>query len=159
MSTEMTIEDVVAELRDMLEVSRRNPTLAQRLGGGALTVLYEFQTGGPEPTPYLLTVERDRRAIEPGAIPYEQADIVIRTEPLTLHRLTSGELGGREAIVSGLLDIRKAPSMPKLLLMRSLFNRYKKALQRGEITGPGSGANCAVEARLEQQADPRGRSA
>ena len=46
---------------------------------------------------------------------------MIRTEPLTLHRLTSGELNGREAIVSGLLDIRKAPSVTKLLLMRGLF--------------------------------------
>jgi hypothetical protein len=130
--TTVTVDEIVLELRRMLEVSKGSATLAQRLAGNALTVLYEFQAPGGA-VPYLLTVGRDRRAIEPGAVPYDEADIVIRAEPVTLHRITSGDLSGREAIVGGLLDIRKAPSLPKLLLMRSLFNRYKKALQRGEI--------------------------
>jgi hypothetical protein len=150
----MTVGEIVVELRQMLEVSRGNPTLTQRLAGGSLTVLYEFRVPDADSVPYLLTVAPDRRAIEPGAVPYDKVDIVIRAEPLTLHRLTSGDLSGREAIVGGLLDIRKAPSLPKLLQMRALFNRYKKALQRGEITPPTpagedlSPDTCAVETQL-----------
>lgn len=130
----MTVDDIVVSLREMLDVNRGSNTLTQRLAGGSLTVLYEFKVpDGGEVVPYTLTVAGDRRAIEPGAVPYDDADIVIRTEPLTLHRLTNGDLSGREAIVGGLLDIRRAPSMPKLLLMRSLLNRYKKARLRGDL--------------------------
>jgi hypothetical protein len=152
--TTMTVDEIVGELRQMLDVSKGSATLAQRLAGGTLTVLYEFRVPGGDPVPYVLAVGADRRAIEPGAVPYDDADIVIAAEPVTLHRLTSGDLSGREAIVGGLLDIRKAPSLPKLLLMRSLFNRYKKALQRGEVpdAGPADEAlppeSCAVEAHL-----------
>jgi hypothetical protein len=158
--TTVTVDEIVLELRQMLDASKGSATLTQRLAGSTLTVLYEFQAPGGEAVPYLLAVGRDRRAIEPGAVPYDEADIVIRAEPVTLRRLTSGDLSGREAIVGGLLDIRKAPSLPKLLLMRSLFNRYKKALQRGEIPDAGhtvpaepgddglSAENCAVEAHL-----------
>jgi hypothetical protein len=129
----MTIDDIVGELRQMLDVSSGNPTLLQRLGNG-LTVLYEFSVPDGDPVPYLMTVRPQERSVTPGAVAYDDADVVIRAEPITLHRLTSGDLSGREAIVGGLLDIRKAPSLPKLLQMRALFNRYKKALQRGEVT-------------------------
>ena len=132
----ITVDEIVVELRQMLAVSRGNTSLADRLGRRNLTVLYEFLVPDAEPVPYLLTVGREVRSIEPGAVPYDDADIVIRAEPTTLHRLTSGDLSGREAIVGGLLDIRKAPSLPKLLQMRALFNRYKKALHRGEVLAP-----------------------
>ena len=85
-----------------------------------------------------MRIQPGMRGVEEGGIPYDDADIVIRTEPLTLHRLTNGDLGGREAIVSGRLDIRKAPSMPKLLFMRSLFNGYKKARLRAEAATEAS---------------------
>ena len=133
MTGTMTIDDIVGELRQMLDVSSGNPTLLQRLGTG-LTVLYEFSVPDGDPVPYLMTVRPQERSVTPGAVAYDDADVVIRAEPITLHRLTSGDLSGREAIVGGLLDIRKAPSLPKLLQMRALFNRYKKALQRGEVT-------------------------
>lgn len=133
MTGTMTIDDIVGELRQMLDVSSGNPTLMQRLGNG-LTVLYEFSVPDGDPVPYLMTVRPQERSVTPGAVAYDDADVVIRAEPITLHRLTSGDLSGREAIVGGLLDIRKAPSLPKLLQMRALFNRYKKALQRGEVT-------------------------
>lgn len=128
-----TVADVVTELSEMVEVSRTSPTITQRLLGSTLTILYEFQ--GPEGgcEPYVLRIGGDDWSVRPGRIAPEQADIVIGTTPDTLHRLTNGELGGREAMVSGLLDIRKAPAMPKLLLMRALFNRHKKARQRGEL--------------------------
>ena len=130
MTDTMSVEEIVAELRDVLDTSRLHPGLAQRLVGGTLTVLYEFQTGAGQEAPHVMTVGEQTRSVRPGSVPYDEADIVIRTEPLTLHRLTSGELNGREAIVSGLLDIRKAPSVTKLLLMRGLFNQYKKAQAR-----------------------------
>lgn len=128
----MTVAEAVAELREMLAASGANPTIASRLARGSLSVLYEFQ--GPDDTiePYVMRVSPDVREVEPGGVPYDEADIVIRTEPLTLHRLSNGELGGREAIVSGRLDIRKAPSMPKLLFMRALFNSHKKMRMRAE---------------------------
>lgn len=132
----MPVAEIVASLQEMLDVSRGSATLAQRLAGGSLSVLYEFQAPDAALEPYTLTVAGDERALVAGSVPYDQADIVIRCEPLTLHRLVSGELGGREAIVGGLLDIRRAPSLPKLLLMRSLLNRYKKARQRAAATTP-----------------------
>ena len=125
-SATVTAADIVAQLREMLAAGRGNDTLARRLEGGSLTILFEF------PEPYTMTVTADDRRVEEGAVPYDDADIVIRAEPLTLHRLTSGELGGREAIVGGLLDIRKAPELNKLLLMRGMFNVHKKARARGE---------------------------
>ncbi|MFC5753275.1 hypothetical protein [Actinomadura rugatobispora] len=122
----MTAADVVAELREIVAAGRGNDTLARRLEGGSLIVLFEF------PEPYTMRVSGDDRRVDEGGVPYEDADVVIRAEPLTLHRLTSGELGGREAIVGGLLDIRKAPELNKLLLMRGMFNVHKKARARGE---------------------------
>ncbi|MEO3813431.1 hypothetical protein ABGB17_30910 [Sphaerisporangium sp. B11E5] len=150
----MTVQEAVAELREMLAASGSNTTIADRLARGSLSVLYEFLGPDGAVEPYVMRVRRDLREVAAGAVPYDQADIVIRTEPLTLHRLTSGELGGREAIVSGRLDIRKAPSMPKLLFMRSLFNSYKKTRLRA-----GPPTECAVEASTEAaQATQQGTS-
>jgi hypothetical protein len=134
---ELTIEDLAGELRDMLAVSQRHPTMSARLFGQRLRVLYEFlpATGEPsaEPVPYLLTVSPEGSGVAPGGAPESEVDIVIRATPQTLHRVINGDLGGREAMASGLLDIRKAPSMPKLLVMRALFNGYKKARLRGDL--------------------------
>ena len=151
----MTVDQIVAELDEMLVVTSNSPTLAQRLSGKELTVLYEFiaatgEDGEPTIQPYVMHVSRAERGVRPGAVPYDTVDIVIRALPLTLHRLTSGELNGREAIVSGMLDIRKAPSLPRLLMMRGLFNQYKKMRARNQIADSAAGfdqpdENCAVE--------------
>ena len=137
MTTTMTVEQIVAELRDMLEVTRDSHSLGQRLAGRELSVCTSsWQLWTPRCTGRPTACDaggRCDRSVTPGAVPHDEVDIVIRAEPSTLHRLTSGELNGREAIVSGLLDIRKAPSMPKLLLMRGLFNQYKKAQARGAV--------------------------
>jgi hypothetical protein len=138
MSESMTVGEAVAELRDMLAASERNTTISGRLAKGSLSVLYEFQAEDGSVESYVMRIQPGMRGVEEGGIPYDDADIVIRTEPLTLHRLTNGDLGGREAIVSGRLDIRKAPSMPKLLFMRSLFNGYKKARLRAEAATEAS---------------------
>lgn len=142
----VTVAEVVAELAEMVDVSRSSPTIVQRLLGQSLVVAYEFTGDGAEVQPYVLRVGGQTWGVEPGPVDPDAADIVIRTAPQTLHQLTSGTLGGREAIVSGLLDIRKAPSMPKLLLMRALFNRHKKARLRGEVgAGPDRGSGtCGI---------------
>jgi hypothetical protein len=136
MAQPMTVAEIAAELDDMVASSSNNPTLTQRLLGRRLTVLYEFippehpAEAEPATVPYLLTMAPERCTVEPVSAPYDTVDVVIRATPDTLHRMTSGELGGREAMASGLLDIRKAPSMPKLLLLRALFNAHKKAQLR-----------------------------
>ena len=136
MTAILTIEQLVGELREMLTSTAGSRTLAQRLGSSDLVVLYELRegtdaAGEPLLRPHVMRVSQQERSVAEGAIPYDEADIVIRAAPATLHRLTSGELNGREAIVSGALDIRKAPSLPKLLLMRGLFNQHKKNRARG----------------------------
>jgi hypothetical protein len=138
-------EDVVDELAEMVRISRTSPTITQRLIGRALVVLYEFIEPGGSLSPFVMRVGGRRWGIEPGSIDPAEADIVIRTSPDTLHRLTSGALGGREAIVSGLLDIRKAPSMPKLLMMRALFNQHRKSRLRAErLTGEKAGGDASA---------------
>lgn len=142
-----TIAQIAAQLEEMLVAYQQNPTLTRRLLGQRLRVLYEFlphEHGAQhqEIVTYLLAIEPDRASVERRSAPYDEVDVVVRTTPDTLRRVTSGELGGREAMVSGLLDLRKTPSMPKLLLMRALFTAYKKArlratepARRGEVTG------------------------
>ena len=153
MTQPMTIADIAAELDEMLESSRRNPTLTQRLLGQRLTVLYEFippeEAADADPTtvPYLLTMAPENSTVEAVAAPYDEVDVVVRATPDTLHRVTNGQLGGREAMVSGLLDIRKAPSMPKLLLLRAMFNAHKKARLRASAqTGPDVAATDSATA-------------
>lgn len=134
MSESLTIQDLVAELREMAALGRQHQTLARRLLGQNLRIRYELlPAAGEPPVPYLMTVTAERSAVEPADPPYDDVDIVVRATPETMHRVINGGLGGREAMVSGLLELRKAPSMPKLLLMKGLFNRYKKARARGEL--------------------------
>ncbi|PRX46634.1 hypothetical protein B0I33_107211 [Prauserella shujinwangii] len=142
MAETMSVDEIVGELREMIEVSLRNPTTLRRLLGNSIVIQYQFVRPGGDVVPYVLTVADGRGGVEPGEVPEQDADLVIRTEPITQHRITSGELGGREAVVSGMLDIRKAPSMPKLVFLRSMFNQYKKARLRAD---PPDGDGCAVE--------------
>lgn len=132
-----TVDEVLAELTAMASVTRTHSGLRGRLLGSDLTVRYEMTGDDDAVRPYLLRVTADEAEVVPATT--EAADIVIRAHPHTLHRLISGDLGGREAIASGLLDIRRAPSVPKLLVMRALFNTYRKALRRGEIEVPSHG--------------------
>lgn len=143
MTETMTVAEAVAELRDMLAATEGNHTIAARLARQSLSMLYEFHGADGAVEPYLMKIDEAGWNITPGPVPYDEVDIVIRTEPLTLHRLTNGELGGREAIMSGRLDIRKAPSMPKLLFMRSLFNNHKKALLKSGRGTSGAGKEAA----------------
>lgn len=155
----MTIEDIAAELKDMLEATLRNPTVIQRILRQRLTVLYEFlppdaaETDSEPPiVPYLLVISPERSGVTAASAPYQDVDVVVRTTPDTLHRVTNGELGGREAVVSGQLDIRKVPSMPKLLLLRALFNVHKKSRLRKAATPAASDTHTAAEIATDESA-------
>ena len=122
MSTTISCRDVAEKLRGTLALHGGRRT-------GSLTVLYELVDGDGLQTFHTQIRDGVSRFGE-GALDYEACDIVIHATPLTLHRILSGELAGREAIMSGGLEIRKAPSMSKLLVLRSLFARYMKAQRR-----------------------------
>jgi putative sterol carrier protein len=129
-ASSMTVAELVTELEDMLEKTLASSTLLSRLGRDQLTVCYELVDADGTVHPYLMSIrgtERGIRALEAVA---EDADVVLRATPMTLHNVTTGAMGGREAIMSGQMDIKKAPSLPKLLLMRGLFNQYKKIRAR-----------------------------
>lgn len=127
-----TPAEIAEQLQAMLAVSQASPGFAQRMTHRSVVVQFELVADG-DVVPYHLWLSGVDGAVSPGARDHDDCDIVIRTDPATLHRLLEGELGGREAIISGRLDIRKAPSMPKLLVMRSLFNRYTKARRSGRV--------------------------
>lgn len=137
----MGVEAIVEELADVLEATAHDRGLIARLAGGRLSICYDFVAPDGTHAPYLMSISEHERGIRALPEVDEEADIVIRTTPATLHDLTSGDLNGREAIMSGRLDIRKAPALPKLLMMRGLFNQYKKAIARGEVAtdSPESG--------------------
>lgn len=132
-SDTMTVDAIVRELTDVLEVTAHDRGLMTRLAGGNLSICYDFVAPDGAHAPHLMRISEEERSIRPLPEVDQDADIVLRATPGTLHDLTSGDLSGREAIMSGRLDIRKAPSLPKLLMMRGLFNQYKKALARGEV--------------------------
>ena len=124
-----TVDDVVGVLRTMLIVNSRDPKWLKR--GKKITVQYEF----PEHGAYWCRADGPDWTLEPGSLPDEQCDIVIRTSPDVLYGLLHGSLGGREMMTSGKLSLRKAPPMPMLLVMRAMFNRYTKAVTRGGLDG------------------------
>ena len=138
MTEHVTCDEIVAELSEMLMLGADSPSIVRRTRNGGLTVLHELRDG-ERIVPYHYRLVAGVGTLAPGALQYEDCDIVIRTTPTALHRILSGELGGREAVASGLLDLRKAPSMPKLLILRALFNRYLKAHKRGEAGARAGG--------------------
>lgn len=121
-----TLDDLVGVLRTMLIVNSRDPKWLRR--GKRITVQYEFPDGA-----CWCRAEGPDWTLEPGSLPDEQCDIVVRTSPDVLYGILHGSLGGREAMVSGKLRLRKAPPMPMLLVMRAMFNRYTKAAARGQL--------------------------
>jgi hypothetical protein len=122
--TAVSCEQVAAELRAALDVyssGRRRPK--------SVTVLYEFLDGATV-RPFHTRILDGQTWFAEGALDYDECDLVVRTAPETIHRIMSGELAGREAVMSGTLDFRKAPSVAKLMVLRSLFAQYMKARRR-----------------------------
>lgn len=122
----MTIAELVAELEDMLEATRANSSILSRLGSDRMSVCYELVDVDGTVHPYLMSINGTDRHVRALDEVDEDADVVLRATPMTLHNVTTGAMGGRDAIMSGQMDIKKAPSLPKLLVMRGLFNQYKK---------------------------------
>ncbi len=124
----VTIEEIIGELRAMIEHNKTNPGIIQRAFNIPLTVLYEFNVNGKIES-YYFTLQGNVGSLDPGALPYDESDVVIRTTPDAVHQILDGTLSGREAVVSGRMEVIKAPSMPKLLMMRAMFNRYRKSVK------------------------------
>jgi len=143
----MTSCDAIAEeLRAALDVYR-----AGKPARSPVTVLYELSDGDGFRS-YHTRIAGDESRFAEGALDYAECDVVIRTTPEALHRILAGELAGREAVMSGALDIRKVPSMQKLMVLRALFSRYTKARRRqasgdcvvaGEAPADGAGGLAA----------------
>jgi hypothetical protein len=127
---DVTLDDVLDTLRTMLVITSNDPKWLRR--GRRITVQYEFEDGGRS-LPYHCRSDGPKWTLTPGALPDGDCDVIVATTPATLHGILHGELGGREAMVSGRLRLRKAPSMPMLLVMRGMFNRYTKAAARGTL--------------------------
>ncbi|MEN3361638.1 MAG: hypothetical protein V7637_5620 [Mycobacteriales bacterium] len=127
---DVTLDEVLDTLRTMLVITSTDPKWLRR--GRQITVQYEF-TDGDRSLPYHCRSEGPKWTLVPGALPDSDCDVIVATAPATLHGILHGELGGREAMVSGRLRLRKAPSMPMLLVMRGMFNRYTKAAARGTL--------------------------
>jgi hypothetical protein len=127
---EITLDDVLGTLRAMLAVNSSDPGWLRR--SRRITVQYEF-LDGDRIRPYHCRVDGPMWTLRPGALPDGDCDVIVATAPATLHGILHGSLGGREAMVSGRLRLRKAPSMPMLLVMRGMFNRYTKAVARGTL--------------------------
>jgi hypothetical protein len=122
--TAVSCEEVAAELRAALDVyssGGRRPK--------PVTVLYEL-LDGETIRPFHTRIRDGETWFAEGALDYDECDLVLRTAPETLHRVMSGELAGREAVMSGMLDFRKAPSIAKLMVLRSLFAQHVKARRR-----------------------------
>ncbi|HVF20914.1 MAG TPA: hypothetical protein VNA14_11830 [Mycobacteriales bacterium] len=126
-----TVQEIVDELATVGSVESGTPHRRARFAAAALSVRYELVDDDGAVRPYVMRVDGDGCAIAEAGAAAAAEDIVIRTDPTTLHRVLTGGLSGRDAIVGGRLDIRRLPSMPKLLLMRSLFTRYQKTVRRG----------------------------
>ena len=127
---EVTLEDVLGTLRAMLAVNSGDPGWLRR--SRRITVQYEF-SDGDRVHPYHCRLDGPQWTLAPGALPDADCDVIVATAPATLQGILRGSLGGREAMVSGRLRLRKAPSMPMLLVLRGMFNRYTKALARGTL--------------------------
>ena len=125
-----SLDEIVQTLRAMTAVGARDRLWLRRKKD--ITIQYEFADGGQLHIFHSSVHGTDWQFAE-GALPDEDCDVILRTTPSVLQNVLQGVTGGREAMLSGQLSMRKAPSHPKLLLMRAIFNRYTKAQERGEL--------------------------
>jgi len=124
----VTCERVVQYLREIANWASDGP-LVDLTRRNNLKILYEF-LDGEQVVPYHFILQAGNTVFQPGALDYQECDLVIRTTPETLYKILAGQLSSREVLLSGALDIRKAPTMNKLLLFRALFNQYRKSKLR-----------------------------
>jgi putative sterol carrier protein len=126
----MTVESILGDIRTMLELNSVNEKWLKKRR--RISVQYEFTVGDATHS-YYCVADGPRWTFTEGTLPESECDVILETTPDILSDILHGRLGGREAIVSGKLNMRRAPSMPMLLMMRGMFNRYQKAVARGEV--------------------------
>jgi len=124
------VGDLIDVLRTMLIVNSRDEKWLRK--DRQVTIQYEFAEEEGD-FPYHCRLAGAAWTFEPGSLPDEECDIIMLTSAESLSRILHGQLGGREAITSGKMNLRKAPPMPTLLLLRAMFNRYTKAEARGTL--------------------------
>jgi putative sterol carrier protein len=125
-----SLAGIAETLRAMTAVGARDRLWLRRKKD--ITIQYEFVDGETVHAFHSAVHGTDWQFGE-GAKPDEECDVILRTTPKALSEVLTGVTGGREAMLNGTLSMRKAPSHPKLLLMRAIFNRYTKAQERGEL--------------------------
>lgn len=128
------LDRTIATIRSMLEITAANPKWINR--NRAICVQYEFP-GEDGVRSYATRIDRDRWELIEGAVPDDECDVIVTASAETLYGILQGDLGGREAMVSGRMDLRKAPSVRNLLVMRAMFNMYTKSVQRAEAAARG----------------------
>ncbi len=129
-----SVRDLVKVLRAILTISSRDEKLLKR--ATSITIQYELLEGEGV-YPYYCRSDGAHWELAPGSLPEEECDIIVRTFAEDLTEILQGGLSGREAIASGKMSLRKAPSMPMLLVMRAMYNRYAKAQTAGRLS-PGA---------------------
>lgn len=133
MSEQAMLDRTIETIRSMLDITAANPKWISR--GRSICVQYEFPWEDTARA-YVTRIDRDHWEMTEGAAPDDECDVIVAASAETLFGILHGELGGREAMVSGRMDLRKAPSVRNLLLMRSMFNLYTKSVLRGEAAAP-----------------------
>ncbi|GAA4548928.1 hypothetical protein [Amycolatopsis samaneae] len=136
MSEVVSLEAVLEILRAMHRITAEDPIWLRR--GRRITILYEFEVDG-ELRSFRSTAEGSDWSFTEGTLSDDECNIVLRTDPAALYEVLHGVTGGREAMLSGRLSMRKDPEFPDLLLMRAMFNRYTKAKERGVLNDLGVG--------------------
>jgi hypothetical protein len=119
-------EQAVQHLQQIALLASSDSVLAKTVRRTNLKVLFEFLDDG-QVVPYHFTIADGDAAIQPGELDYQECDLVIRTSPDTLYSILSGKLGTRDVLLGGAVGILKAPDITKLMVLRALFNRYRKS--------------------------------
>ncbi|HEX5121115.1 MAG TPA: hypothetical protein VFW65_38510 [Pseudonocardiaceae bacterium] len=133
---------IVETLKAMTAVGARDRLWMRRKKN--ITIQYEFVADDAVHTYHSWVHDSDWKFGE-GALADDDCDVILRTTPQVLNEVLTGVTGGREAMLNGTLSMRKAPSHPKLLLMRAIFNRYTKASERGDLVDLNAGSAGAGE--------------
>jgi hypothetical protein len=124
------LELILEKLRAMTTIGSGDALWARRAND--IAIQYEFAEPDGLRT-YHSRVQGTSWTFGEGALADEECDVILRTTPQVLDDVLTGVAGGREAMLNGQLSMRKAPSHPKLLQMRAIFNRYTKSQARGDL--------------------------
>jgi putative sterol carrier protein len=129
MEETISCEQIVKHLEEIAVLTANDHHFVRFATLNNVKIVYEF-VEDQQIIPYCFILEGGNASLRQGTMDYDKCDVVIRTTPETLYKILNGQFGSREAIISGKLDIRKGPSLTKLLVLRAIFNRYRKSKLR-----------------------------